>query len=185
MNVDSSLSQGTAPDSVLRRWADDGGLLTEQQPPEPEPTDPEPSFEAGGSATDATVEIEAVEPVDVVDVVEPVEPAEVVEPVGTVTETSMTATSEPAASEPLLSDTVDQDFRTRWSAIQIGFVEDPPKSVRDADGLMDEIAAALLESMRERRADLAADWQNGSPGTEELRLALQRYHAFISVILPR
>ena len=169
MNVDSSLSQGTAPDPTLRRWADDGGLLTEEQPPEPEPTDPDPSFEAGGSATDATVEIEPVEPV---------------EPAGTVTETSMTATSEPAACEPLLTDTVEQDFRTRWSAIQIGFVEDPSKSVRDADGLLDEIASALLESFQERRADLAADWQNGSPGTEELRLALQRYRAFVGVVLP-
>lgn len=171
MNVDSSLSQGTAPDPTLRRWADDGGLLAEEQHPEPEPTDPGSSFEAGGSATDATVEIEPVE------AVEPVEPA------GTVTETSMTATSEPAACEPLLTGTVEQDFRTRWSAIQIGFVEDPSKSVRDADGLLDEIASARLESFQERRADLAAGWQNGSPGTEELRLALQRYHAFVGVVL--
>jgi len=178
VNVDSSLSQGTAPDPTLRRWADDGGLLTEEQHPEPEPTDPDPSFEAGGSATDATVEIEPAEAAEAVEAVEAVEAA------GTVTETSMTATSEPAACEPLLTDTVEQDFRTRWSGIQIGFVEDPSKSVRDADGLLDEIASALLESFQERRADLAAGWQNGSPGTEELRLALQRYRAFVGVVLP-
>ena len=64
-------------------------------------------------------------------------------------------------------------------------MEDPAASVRDADKLIDEIATALLESFQARRADLAADWQHGSPGTEELRLSLRRYRAFIGVILPK
>jgi len=32
---------------------------------------------------------------------------------------------------------------------------------------------------------VAADWQHGSPGTEQLRLSLRRYRAFIGGILPK
>ena len=64
-------------------------------------------------------------------------------------------------------------------------MEDPAQSVRDADGLIDEIAAALLSSFQARKTDLAAGWQQGTPSTEELRLALRRYRTFIGVILPK
>ncbi|NUR61388.1 MAG: hypothetical protein HOV87_22410 [Catenulispora sp.] len=66
----------------------------------------------------------------------------------------------------------------------MGFLEDPAQSVQDADGLIEEITTALLKSFQERRLVLAADWQNGGTGTEELRLALRRYRAFLGVLLP-
>ena len=97
----------------------------------------------------------------------------------------MAAPSSPVVREPLLTDEAEQAFLARWAEIQVGFVEDPAESVRDADRLIDEIAAALLGSVQARRTDLAVDWQHGSPGTEELRLALRRYRDFIGVILPK
>lgn len=100
-------------------------------------------------------------------------------------ETSFEATLNPIVREPLLTAEAEQGFLSRWAEIQVGFVEDPAESVRDADRLIDEIATALQESLQARRTDLAADWRQGSPGTEELRLALRRYRDFLGVILPK
>lgn len=176
MNAEPNMTQGTAPaESTHHQWADNGGVLTEEQPyqdpdldsRDPEITDPDTSFEVVGSETPTAVETDALEGS------------------GAVAKTSMEATSNPVVREPLLTDEAEQAFLTRWAEIQVGFVEDPAASVRDADGLIDEIASALLTSFQERRIDLAAAWQNGSPGTEELRLALRRYRSFIGVILPK
>ncbi|MEY9933076.1 hypothetical protein ABH926_007729 [Catenulispora sp. GP43] len=142
MNAEPILNQNqdTLLTEPTHRWADDGGVLTEERQPEPESVEPE---------------------------------------------TSMAAPSDPLVREPLLTDEAEQAFLSRWAEIQVGFVEDPAESVRDADRLIDEIATALLSSFQARRTDLAVDWQHGSPGTEELRLALRRYRAFIGVILPK
>ncbi len=187
MNAEPGMNQGTAvPTESTYRRTDDGGVFTEERRPEPEldpgtrdperdteSMDPESmdpdssSFEVVGSETPTAIETAALEGA------------------GAVTETSMEATSNPVIREPLLTDEEEQGFLSRWAEIQVGFVEDPAKSVQDADGLIDEVATALLESFRVRRNDLAAAWKNGSPGTEELRLALRRYRAFIGVILPK
>jgi hypothetical protein len=157
-------NQDTLPTEPTHRWADDGGVLTEERQPEPES------------------EPESLEP----------EP-EIVEPetsmgssMGTPMETPVeTTVNHSVVREPLLSGETEQAFLSRWAEIQVGFVEDPAESVRDADRLVDEIAATLLSSLQARRIDLAVDWQRGSPGTEELRLALRRYRDFIGVILPK
>lgn len=143
------MNQDTLPTEPTHRWADDGGVLTEERQPEPE-----------------SVEPASAEP----------KPS---------METSFEATSNPVVREPLLTGEAEQAFLTRWSEIQVRFVDDPAESVRDADRLIEEIAAALLGSFQSRRTDLAVDWQHGSPGTEELRLALRRYRDFIGVILPK
>lgn len=147
------MNQDTVPTEPTHRWADDGGVLTEDRPPEQ---------------------------------TESVEPATSMEPaMKPAMETSFEATLNPVVREPLLSDEAEQAFLSRWAEIQVGFVEDPAQSVRDADGLIDDIAATLLSSLQARKADLAAGWQQGSSDTEELRLALQRYRAFVGVILPK
>jgi len=115
---------------------------------------------------------------------ESVEP-ESVEPESMEPEMPMAATANPVVGEPLLSDEAEQAFLSRWAEIQSGFVEDPAESVHDADRLLDEMAAALLSSFQARRTDLAVDWQQGSPGTEQLRLALRRYRDFVGVILAK
>ena len=110
---------------------------------------------------------------------------ESVEPESLEPEMPMAATANPVVGEPLLSDEAEQAFLSRWAEIQSGFVEDPAESVHDADRLLDEMAAALLSSFQARRTDLAVDWQQGSPGTEQLRLALRRYRDFVGVILAK
>ena len=98
--------------------------------------------------------------------------------------TAETATT-PVLHEPLITDEAEQGFLSRWAEIQVGFVEDPAQSVRDADALIQEIADALQSTLATRRAALAADWQHGSPDTEQLRLALRRYRSFLGVVLPK
>jgi len=115
---------------------------------------------------------------------ESVEP-ESMEPESMEPEMPMAATANPVVGEPLLSDEAEQAFLSRWAEIQSGFVEDPAESVHDADRLLGEMAAALLSSFQARRTDLAVDWQQGSPGTEQLRLALRRYRDFVGVILAK
>jgi hypothetical protein len=91
----------------------------------------------------------------------------------------------PVVREKLLTADAEQVFLSRWNEIQIGFVEDPAQSVRDADALIEDIASAYVNAFGGRRDELAADWQEGDPGTEELRLALRRYRSFIGVVLPK
>ena len=157
MNAEPIMHQDTVPTEPTHRWADDGGVLTEDRQPEPP--------ESVKSATSMELSMKPS-----------MKPA---------METSFEATSNPVVHEPLLSGEAEQAFLSRWAEIQVGFVEDPARSVSDADSLIDEIAAALLSSFQARKTDLAAGWQEGSPGTEELRLALRRYRAFIGVILPK
>jgi len=88
-------------------------------------------------------------------------------------------------ADPLLSAEAENDLLRRWTQIQISFVEDPRRSVQDADALIHEIGDALYASLEERRGDLAAGWQHGQPDTEELRLALREYRSFVGVVLPR
>ena len=156
MNTEAISTQDAIRTEPTHRWADDGGVLTEAGQPAPESMKPESSH---GSES---MESESME-----------------------SEMPMAATANPAVGEPLLSDEAEQAFLSRWAEIQSGFVEDPAESVRDADRLLDEIAAALLSSFQARRTDLAVDWQQGSPDTEQLRLALRRYRDFVGVILAK
>jgi hypothetical protein len=89
------------------------------------------------------------------------------------------------AGAVLLTREAEQRFLEHWKEIQIAFVEDPQRSVEDADTLVGEIAAAWQRAVHERRKDLAADWERGEPDTEELRTALLRYRTFIGVLLPK
>lgn len=59
-----------------------------------------------------------------------------------------------------------------------GFVDDPRRSVREADAVLDEAAARLTRLLEERRSTLRGSWHgdNGErTGTEELRIALTKY----------
>jgi hypothetical protein len=89
-----------------------------------------------------------------------------------------------AGGDALLTAEAESDMRSRWTAIQVSFVEDPRTSVEDADALVQEIATAFMASFRERTGELAAAWQHGEPDTEQLRLALRQYRSFIGVVLP-
>ncbi|MBR7837212.1 hypothetical protein KDL01_28300 [Actinospica durhamensis] len=86
-------------------------------------------------------------------------------------------------AEPLLSADEQQEFLTEWTRIQVSFVEDPPTAVQHADALVQGITASLLTALNTRSGELAAEGGAASD-TEQLRLALRQYRAFIGVLLP-
>lgn len=83
---------------------------------------------------------------------------------------------------PLLDGT--GDWAGRWEEIQVRFVEQPRRSIEDADALVDEIIGQLTARFADERERLERQWSAGSePATEDLRLALQRYRAFFDRLL--
>jgi hypothetical protein len=76
------------------------------------------------------------------------------------------------------------ELRTRWEAIQAGFVDEPRRAVEDADALVAQVIRELAESFAKERDRLEAQWTKGDQvGTEDLRVALQRYRSFFQDLL--
>lgn len=89
-----------------------------------------------------------------------------------------------ASGAPLLSDVELTDLRSRWSNIQAGFVDEPRRSVEQADQLVAAAIQQLAEGFARERASLETQWESGSNvSTEDLRLALQRYRSFFGRLL--
>ena len=86
--------------------------------------------------------------------------------------------------EPLIAGEAMDDFLGRWNGIQVSFVDDPGTSVENANALVQEVGAALLKSFADRSGELASGWREASD-TEQLRLALKQYRAFLGVLLPK
>ena len=94
-----------------------------------------------------------------------------------------TAGQQPQA---LLDDEETGTFRARWETIQTGFVDEPRRSVEEADELVAAVMQRLAETFARARQDLEAQWAGGGQvGTEELRVALQRYRSFFETLLRR
>jgi len=75
-------------------------------------------------------------------------------------------------------------FRSRWDAIQTGFVDEPRHSVEQADTLVAEAMKRLAETFADERAKLEQQWSQGdNVSTEDLRIALQRYRSFFDRLL--
>lgn len=87
------------------------------------------------------------------------------------------------AGERLLPMALAGDFARRWIDVQIDFVENPRGSVESADALLEEVIGSLVASIEQRRAELGEAWRDGKPDTEQLRLTLQRYRAFVRSIV--
>ncbi|HSV83378.1 MAG TPA: hypothetical protein VLK85_29625 [Ramlibacter sp.] len=76
------------------------------------------------------------------------------------------------------------DFRRRWDAIQIGFVDDPRLAVRHADELVAQVMQSLAETFASQRSAIEAGiGQSEQANTENLRVALQRYRSFFQRLL--
>jgi hypothetical protein len=85
---------------------------------------------------------------------------------------------------PLFADDDAAGFRSRWEEIQTGFVDEPRQSVERADALVEELMRRLTEGFARERETLERQWGQGEEaGTEELRVALQRYRAFFQRLL--
>jgi hypothetical protein len=85
---------------------------------------------------------------------------------------------------PLFSSGEVKDFRARWDAIQVGFVDEPRQAVEQADHLVAETMKRLAEIFAQERSKLEGQWDQGeNVSTEDLRLALRRYRSFFSRLL--
>lgn len=85
---------------------------------------------------------------------------------------------------PLFPTGEAEGFRSRWSEIQTGFVDEPRRAVEQADGLVAEMMQRLAQVFADERSKLEEQWSRGDDiSTEDLRVALQRYRSFFSRLL--
>jgi hypothetical protein len=85
---------------------------------------------------------------------------------------------------PLVAIEAQEEFLSRWSRIQVSFLEDPSGAVESAETLITDINTAIRASLEERSGELTAE-ARAAADTEQRRLALRRYRAFIGVVLPK
>lgn len=98
-----------------------------------------------------------------------------------------TATPQRAADEagtPLFHSEESQGYRTRWDAIQTGFVDEPRRTVEEADNLVADVMKRLAEVFADERSAMERQWGKGDQvSTEDLRQALRRYRTFFQRLL--
>jgi len=86
--------------------------------------------------------------------------------------------------EPLFDRGEAEEFRSRWYAIQTGFVDEPRKAVQEGDELVAAVMKRLAEVFAGEREKLESDWDRGDDiSTEDLRVALRRYRSFFDRLL--
>lgn len=85
---------------------------------------------------------------------------------------------------PLFKETEITDLRARWGNVQAGFVDEPRRSVEQADQLVATVMQRIAEGFANERSSLEKQWDSGNNiSTEDLRVALQRYRAFFGRLL--
>jgi hypothetical protein len=90
----------------------------------------------------------------------------------------------PAGNSALFSTPDVGELRARWSTVQSGFVDEPRRTVEEADKLVAAVMARLAESFANERSSLEKQWDSGeNVSTEDLRIALQRYRSFFDRLL--
>lgn len=89
-----------------------------------------------------------------------------------------------SGNSPLFDQSDRSSFQERWNAVQTGFVDEPRKSVEQADTLVAEAMTRLAETFAHERQTLESQWGEGANvSTEDLRVALQRYRSFFERLL--
>jgi hypothetical protein len=84
----------------------------------------------------------------------------------------------------LFADDETAELRGAWDEVQVGFVDEPRRSVESADHLVASTMKRLAEIFAEERQRLESQWDRGDDvSTEDLRLALQRYRSFFTRLL--
>jgi hypothetical protein len=85
---------------------------------------------------------------------------------------------------PLFSVEETASLRLKWDSIQAGFVDEPRRSVQEADSLVAATMKRLAEQFAAERSNLEGQWDRGSDiSTEDLRIALRRYRSFFGRLL--
>lgn len=84
----------------------------------------------------------------------------------------------------LFAGSESSDLQGRWEQIQARFVDEPRQAVEEADALVASVMKRLTDGFAEERQRLEGAWDRGEEvGTEDLRVALQRYRAFFQRLL--
>jgi hypothetical protein len=77
---------------------------------------------------------------------------------------------------------IDADaIRARFLDIQAGFVDEPRQAVQEAERFVDEMVQDMVKALENERAKLKGAIEEGS--TEDLRIALRGYRAFVDRLL--
>jgi hypothetical protein len=85
---------------------------------------------------------------------------------------------------PLFPSGEAEGFRSRWTDVQTGFVDEPRSAVEQADTLVAEMMKRLAQVFAQERAGLEEQWSRGDDiSTEDLRQALRRYRSFFDRLL--
>jgi hypothetical protein len=85
---------------------------------------------------------------------------------------------------PLFRPDDSESFRSRWTDIQAGFVDEPRHAVEQADELVASVIKRLAEAFADERSQLERQWDRGEDvSTEDLRIGLQRYRSFFDRLL--
>ena len=85
---------------------------------------------------------------------------------------------------PLFETGEAESLRSRWMDIQTQFVDEPRRSVEQADELVASAMKRLAEIFANERETLEQNWDRGDDvSTEDLRVALQRYRSFFDRLL--
>lgn len=165
----SSEAADSGDDEVLHATRSGGGRSVDSAAVEggetPVGVSPQPSSPAGAPDTQPTDEAPS--------------------PVQTQTiEREAPAADAEAGHTPLFGAVEAAEFQNRWTDVQVNFVEDPRRSLEDADALVGEVLQRLTDAFARERSRLEGQWQSGADvSTEDLRLLLQRYRSFFGRLL--
>ena len=97
---------------------------------------------------------------------------------------SLETPSSAGGGSGLVADEAAGQFSERWRSIQSNFIDEPRASVQAADELVAEVIDSVSRRFGDERSRLEAQWEsNEDVGTEDLRIALQRYRAFFERLL--
>jgi hypothetical protein len=87
-------------------------------------------------------------------------------------------------SVTLVSSREIEDFRSRWHAIQMSFVDEPHTAVDEANNLTGEVFERITDQFTKEQNRLKEQWLDSDDhSTEDLRIGLQRYRAFFDQLL--
>lgn len=88
------------------------------------------------------------------------------------------------SSIPLFAAGAADSYRTRWLDIQTTFVDEPERSVEQADLLVAEVIGDLARTFAAKRWKLEQEQAPGDDSsTEDLRMAFRRYRSFFDRLL--
>jgi hypothetical protein len=76
------------------------------------------------------------------------------------------------------------ELERRWRDLQTSFVDEPRRTVEEADALVADLMQRLARGFAEQRSRLEGQWDRGDDvSTEDLRVALTRYRSFFQRLL--